>query len=700
MKARRKRWLFAAAALALSLLLELLLFNWKSVASMGCSWEALPEPEISGSFQEDGQTVYTYSGLNRNIDWVHILAEVWNAEGLAETTELSIELSDEGSQSFYSAGSTSYIYGYDKGSYIPLNSYGMVHDLKIRVSAPAAKCSCRLTAAEINGSVPFRISKLRILCVFGVLLLLYALRPSSFLYDNRFWNRRVWLKALCLLLILLLNFSGIYFLGRSNRFLRNVSDNPRAVHHVQYARLARALTEGKTWIDAEDTEPGRKLLEEIDNPYDPSRRSAAFAGTGAFYPWDTAYYQGHYYVYFGVVPVLIAYVPYYLLTHQDLPNFYAACLSAWLTILAAFLFLRVLLRRHFPDTPFPVYLLLSLLLGNGAGVLLYAADPCFYMIPIYFAQAFVLLALGLWISAAERWERTQPGVADGIHPDTGCFAPIRASRAAGIGFRIALGAFFAALVAGCRPQFLVFSFLALPIFLPLIRKEKRRSVMIKRILLFALPYAAVAVPLMSYNALRFGSPFDFGANYNLTTNDMPHRGWRWARLPDGLYAYLFQTPNFQLRFPYFFPSDSTHIYMGKTISEPVYGGVFLFCPFLWLLLLLRKSRACLRKNGLWALTLLPLPLALLVAAADTEMAGILWRYTCDILPLLYLSAVLVFLSVLRQARAKSRSRLLRFLVFAALFALFSSLMISMTNSNLMSRAPELYFRLKDFVGVV
>lgn len=30
---------------------------------------------------------------------------------------------------------------------------------------------------------------------------------------------------------------------------------------------------------------------------------------------------------------------------------------------------------------------------------------------------------------------------------------------------------------------------------------------------------------MWYNAARFGSPFDFGANYNLTSNDMTRRGF-------------------------------------------------------------------------------------------------------------------------------------------------------------------------------
>lgn len=41
-----------------------------------------------------------------------------------------------------------------------------------------------------------------------------------------------------------------------------------------------------------------------------------------------------------------------------------------------------------------------------------------------------------------------------------------------------------------------------------------------------LPYIIVAAGVMYYNAARFGSPFDFGANYNLTFNDMTLRGFR------------------------------------------------------------------------------------------------------------------------------------------------------------------------------
>ena len=38
------------------------------------------------------------------------------------------------------------------------------------------------------------------------------------------------------------------------------------------------------------------------------------------------------------------------------------------------------------------------------------------------------------------------------------------------------------------------------------------------------PYFVVAAGLMWYNWARFGSPTDFGANYNLTVHDMPKRG--------------------------------------------------------------------------------------------------------------------------------------------------------------------------------
>lgn len=699
MTARRKGLLFAAAALVLALLCELLVFNLKAVSSLGRQWTPLPEPQYSGDFAQGEKLRLEYTGLEQQLDWGHVLIEVRNGKGEPAATELTLFLSDEGNRSFYEAGSVCYISGRDKGAYFSLNSYGLVHSLRLELKSPGAGSSFRVLAAEINGSVPFRFSPLRPLGIWALLLLLWALRPGSRLYDNRLWNRRRWTKLLCVLLILLLNLGLLFGLVQTNRAFVTISDEARWAHHYQYARLARALAEGCLSIEGPEDREALERLAALKNPYDSSSRYALHEREGVVFPWDIAYYQGRLYVYFGVVPVLLCYLPWYLLTGQDLPTVWAAFLAFALTVLAAFACLRSLIRRDFPETPFPVYVLLSLLLGNCTGLLFFVLEPSFYVVPVFFSLAFVLFALAFWISAAQRWALAQGSGVGGIGAGSHCFAPLTSSGSGfGIRLRIALGALLAALTAGCRPQFLVFSALALPLFLPLLRAEERGSVRLWNLLCFALPYGLVAAPLMYYNQLRFGSPFDFGANYNLTTNDMPHRGWRWGRLPDGFFAYLFQAPNLQLAFPYFYPASKDLVYFGKTIAENMYGGVLLTAPLLWPLLGLRSCWKHLKERKLRALVLLPLLLTAVVIAADTEMAGILWRYCCDFLALLCLAAVPVLLTLLQKASPAGRRRLLGFLLFAAVFSLISHFLIGVHSSQLATRCPENYFRLKDFLS--
>ena len=695
----RRAPLLLLAALALTLLCELALFNWKALLTLGQSWEALPSPTVSGDLAEERSLALFYNDLNREIRWCHIGIEVRNAKGEVVPTRFILRLSDEGSSEVYQAGEVSYWPGHDKAAWFPLHSYGQVRRLTVEILADEPGCTCRVRTAEVNGSVPFRISLPRIAGLFALFVLLRLLRPGSGIWDNRFWNRR-WAKGLCVLLILTLNLGALWTLARSNRTLNNIPEKPNWVQHGQYAKLARALAEGRTWIDEEEEKEALALLGSMQNPYDPPARTALFQKNDLHYDWDTAYYNGHYYVYFGVVPVLLTYLPWYLLTGSDLSTVCAAVLAGALAVIAAFLFLRVLVRRYFPRTPFPVYVLLSLLMGNCTGVLCYAVDPTFYVLPVNLSLAFVLFGMALWLSAAERWDLALEGTPLRREAEGTCFAPLRSpGRRCSVALRIAAGALLCALTAGCRPQFLVFSVLALPIFRPLLLREPQKTVRIRRILAFALPYAAVAAPLMYYNYIRFGSPFDFGANYNLTTNDMTRRGFHLARLPDGLFAYLFRLPNVELQFPYIQETSTTPIYMGRTIKESMFGGVFLVFPFLWSLLGTRRVRPLLRVKKLRGLVILPLVLALIVVIADTEMAGILWRYTGDFLPLLFLAAGIVFLALLQTSRPRRRRTLLRFLTAATLLALLTCLLISMTNSSFLQRDPENYFRLKDLLSI-
>ena len=99
-----------------------------------------------------------------------------------------------------------------------------------------------------------------------------------------------------------------------------------------------------------------------------------------------------------------------------------------------------------------------------------------------------------------------------------------------------LGSLSMALVAGCRPQLLLTSLFCVPIFKDYLKEKE----LLKKLMVFAIPFALVGLSLMYYNYIRFSSPFDFGANYNLTTNDMTLRGFNIDRVFLGIYYMLFK----------------------------------------------------------------------------------------------------------------------------------------------------------------
>ena len=175
-----------------------------------------------------------------------------------------------------------------------------------------------------------------------------------------------------------------------------------------------------------------------------------------------------------------------------------------------------------------------------------------------------------------------------------------------------------ALVAGCRPQFLVGSFFCFPIFYSYFKDKKLfTKENIKNIILFCIPYIIVAIGLMYYNYARFGSIFDFGANYNLTTNDMTKRGFVLGRIPLGIYTYLFEPLNFSHEFPFIKPSVIETNYLGKTISENFLGGAISVNILLILSLFVFKFKKYFKNKRLYTVACMSSIMAILVIIMDT-----------------------------------------------------------------------------------
>lgn len=84
-----------------------------------------------------------------------------------------------------------------------------------------------------------------------------------------------------------------------------------------YGRQFDAWQKGQIELDI-NVDP---RLAELENPYDPAARSASKAR----YSWDYAFFDGKYYSYFGIAPILTVHAPIHAFTGK-LPNVPMSCL--------------------------------------------------------------------------------------------------------------------------------------------------------------------------------------------------------------------------------------------------------------------------------------------------------------------------------------------------------------------------------------
>ena len=497
--------------------------------------------------------------------------------------------------------------------------------------------SYTLETVYANVPRPLDFSLVRFAALFALLGAIFVLRPASVLWREVYLEHTRRYRPAVLLVMAVLAASAFLapFADRFNAgvatsfyntadwdgvsritFTKHINDwaNDTA---AQYGALAHSLLNGR--LDLEKDPPEGMLS--LENPYDTAARQQAAPDA----LWDVAYYEGRYYVYFGLVPCLLFQLPFEALTGVgDLPPSLPMILLSWLFIWASFGCVKQALRRWFPRASAAVYLLTATGVAAGSQIWYLLLRPSVYEYAILCGAAFVMLGLWQWLAASN--------------------TPVE--KRGRLLAHLALGSLCMALVAGCRPQMELFAVLALPIFWQRYVRQKR---LVSRAgageaAAFLLPVIAVAAVLMWYNAARFGSPFDFGANYNLTSNDMTRRGFSVGRIAPAVLTFLFGVPGISTVFPYLSATRMSTNYMGLTITELFYGGAFVCLPLLWGLAVLPLARRRLGKQrDLRALLLLTLAAMLVLAILDCEMAGMLYRYQSDWLGPLLLAGALAWL---------------------------------------------------------
>lgn len=467
---------------------------------------------------------------------------------------------------------------------------------------------------EVNPVIPFRISLLRLAIELVVAAFFVLFRPTSRIYrmgvDLRSGGQRLatagFIVGLSALSILVSRVGAATPAGLNDAFLHIIDPN-------QYQHLADALIHGRTWLDL----PVDPSLPAMDNPYNYFERRYLAANQGAQYYWDYAYSQGHYYCYFGVVPALLTFVPYQLITGVWMPTWYSVALSSVLIIVFGTLLVRRIAHDYFPQASLGIVWLVTIGFDFGTCVFTYCFNSTFYNVPM--ACAIALVLMGLWF-----WQISKR--------DDGTIN----------GWFMAAGSICMGLLLGTRPQFIVAWVLAFPLFWPQITKYRTlfsRNGLWQTVAALA-PFVVVGVPVLYYNYVRFGSWTDFGAYYNLTGYDLTSRkASRYTFLP-ALFTQLFQPPSTTSEFPFLTTTDT--VLPGP--NEPSMGGYFAIFPIALMALLFILVRQQLSRHGLKTMSVMLMVLALVVVSFDTYKSGTSMRYYGDFAYLVMLCMVIVTLS--------------------------------------------------------
>ena len=536
----------------------------------------------------------------------------------------------------------------------------------------SADGTLNLSGIVLNARRPFFFHPLRLLflTLLGIVIGLFC--PKSFLYQRKLnmKSRRqrgavvLWMLTLMAGALLV----GLVFYNR-NWYSTEIRTS------MQYNYVARALAKGQVWLDIKPA----KVLSEISDPYNPSIRKAALQKAGETAYTDFAFYKGRYYSYFGVLPVILFFLPYYQITGKDLSTGMVILLLCLVFVVAAFWFVYTLLQKYFRQTSLGLYLILTTAFFAGSQIIYALQMTSLYSLPL-------LLGLLLDITGITCWLKASDGESN-----------IRRSW-------LIAGSVLLALVLGCRPQLMLAVFLAFPIF----QKEIRERLFFSRkglvnTLSVIVPFLPICFAFLLYNKARFGSLLDFGATYNLTGFDMTHRGFVPDRFWLGFYEYFFQPLTVGPTFPYI-RMAAGHMglvsdYQGQVINEPLLAGFFAVNPIALWLFGLRKYRKRLKKRNAFSFCVLSLLFGILITAVDIQMVGMTLRYQMDF-GIFFMIPVLLIIGDAYENRIKNQGEggaiLRAAILLTAITVLVNGwgLLADGRYCSLVASSPRLYYRIK------
>lgn len=368
-------------------------------------------------------------------------------------------------------------------------------------------------------------------------------------------------------------------------------------HRNQYELMADAILDGKLYIDYEADE---KLLE-MENPYDPEARDKL----GVSYHYDHAFYNGRYYMYFGVAPVFLVFIPYKLIMGTSLTTYHATQIFVGAFIIGIFALFELIRKITNSKVSLKLYVLSSIVF-SVASTWYCVGAPALYCTAISSGLCMAVWSIYFFIRAVYGEDDENKSI---------IFATF--------------GSLFGALTFVCRPPIGLINIIVIPLLIKFLKEKKITKKLIFKLFLAALPYFIIGALLMVYNYVRFDNPLEFGQTYQLTVADQHNYGNFWANLDikkmiSNLAVYFFKLPKASSHFPFI------------KYSGIFYNFLILLVPYL--MFILKRFREALKDKRIYGfyIVLLILPIIIMIVEAMYSPVP-LERYRTDVYYLMFIS---------------------------------------------------------------
>ena len=657
---RHSRCVYAISkAVLIVLLLEVTVFNCSAYFTAGLKNQSVIAPSSceetlditkDGSkvtVNENGETKIIFNNLSLDCEVIGL-----TFTGERRIAEVSVLIKDGNlSGSDVCAAKN---YAYTNGT-----AYFTVHSKYLRslTLSMTNAGGAQLTAVSINPKIPlsangFRIILLLILSAAAIIIKIYRLYAVK--YDKNSLKQRltaIIAAAFCMMI------AASMFLVRANGSFVQLDDTPIA-GKSPYLQMTDAAVKGQLNLDIT---PDSRLEDAGDNAYDPTWRTA----NNVYAEWDRAYYNGKYYSYFGIAPLILFYLPIYLISGFVPPDSAACALFAMLTVAAGFLLIFTLANRAVKGANYLLTLLCGICLPFSGLTLFMCGYGDFYTVPKLCGTFWLVLLMWLTVCAYHRPRR----------------------------YIFLLCGICVSFIAASRPNLIIAALALAPFYIAvLISREHKLKFKLTSVCAFITPIIITAAALMSYNYLRFGSPFEFGSKYQLTVNNIAYNNLSIGLLGAAIYHYFFQSAGFTASFPYIkanlviLDSYSRYSYMTSAF------GAFAL-PSNWAYLAAPLPNISGIKRPYRAFIKTALISSLLIAWIDFSVAGLTISYVADIAPIISVCAFIILLSLEKTARNLQIHKFVYILAAVLLMITILNvtlLFFSVDPMNIKSNYPEFF----------